>query len=148
MSVPIRMSLLLKTILIEAVKGFFALVASFIALFFSITVGAGTSVLGTAATYGTTSSSVLSIIGTSIPMIFISLLTYGVFAHSRIRSIWTCLFFVIPIQIFWMHLSITSVLLQLKWTSGVNFLAITVALIFVILRLKKRHQLEFVLKNI
>ncbi len=137
MAESIQLKSLLKKIIIEALKGFFALVSAFITLFFSITVGAGTSVLGTAATYGTTLSTVLSIIGTSIPMIFISLLAYGVFAHSRIRSIWTCLFFVIPIQIFWMHLSITSVLLQLKWTSGVNFLAITIALIFVILRLKK-----------
>ncbi len=132
----IQLKSLLKRIFIEAIKGFFALVSAFIALFFSITVGAGTSVLGTAATYGTTSSSVLSIIGTSIPMILISLLTYGVFGLTRIRSIWACLFFVIPIQIFWIYLSITSIFMELQWTSGINFLVITAALIFVILKLK------------
>lgn len=140
MAGSIQVKLQFKRVLLESFKAVVALISAFFVLFAVIPLSAASSVLRTMATYGTTISTVLGVIGSCIPMLIISLLTYYIFAISNFRSAWLSLFFIVPVQTFWVYLSISTKFYEQRWSSGINFLTISIALIFIILNFRRSRR--------
>lgn len=130
-----------KSVVLASVISLVGLFFSFVSIFFAITSGAGTSVLGTLAPYGTSISNVLTIIGNCLPALIVSRLAYLVFIRSsRFFAIWLSLSFTLPNQLFWLYLAISADSVGLKWSSSVIFILMSILLLATIYHFKVKAK--------
>lgn len=102
------MKQLIVNLFINLLYTFIALLLSLFSIILTISLGAGTSVIGTFLPSNTFGSNVLTGISSAIPSILIAFLTYYFFIKTRFKKTWLVFFYTLPMQLFWLFYFYTS----------------------------------------
>lgn len=105
-----------------------ALLFALAAILAMIVLGAGTSALSLVAPNGSNLNIMLYTFGSSIPAVFIAVLTYYLFNKTSIKKTWLIFFFSLPILVFWLYMVYTNGIYEYHyWPNALNFLVFFIA---------------------